>query len=47
MYSLSEIRVALLAKASAAARAALPIFTSVCSIFKRPETGLAANGWDL
>ena len=36
-----------LGKTTAAARAVLPILTSVYSIFVCPNNGIAANAWDL
>ena len=35
-----------LGKATAAARAALPIPISMCSIFVCPNNGMAASAWD-
>ena len=34
-------------KATAAARAALPIPNSACGVFVYPNKGMAANAWDL
>ena len=43
---LQEIPVTLPRKGTAAARAALPIPASVCSIFMCPNNGMAASVWD-
>ena len=43
---LGEIQVALIGQGTAAARAALPIPISACSIFLCPDNGMAASVWD-
>ena len=47
IYPLLKFGSSYLGKATAAARAALPIPNSACGIFVCPNKGMAANAWDL
>ena len=42
-FAMREMWVTVLGKATAESRAALPIPSSVCSVFLRPDSGMAAS----